>query len=185
MFAYQSQHTLVTKVVQHKITYLLEWISLCGKLGYTVRLLQNMMKRCLWLPQESLVEQFYLLFQAALFVYPCVTGALVLKSGASRRMLPFWPLSYPKMFPELAQFFPGVLTLNNWIPAPSQYEANAHRALLRLEAVVPLVRERLVDPTAASIHNTQCALTEAFDDAESVIVLAAIKRDDNPLHPIH
>ena len=45
------------------------------------------------------------------------------------------------------------------------------------------MRERLVNSTAASIRNTQSALTEAFDDADSVIVLAAIKRDDNPVHP--
>jgi hypothetical protein len=45
------------------------------------------------------------------------------------------------------------------------------------------VREQLVNPTAVSIRNTQSALTEAFDDAESVIDLAAIKRDDNPVHP--
>jgi hypothetical protein len=89
------------------------------------------------------------------------------------------------MFPKLAQFFPGVLKLNPSSPAPSRYAANAHRALLRLEAVVPLVRERLVNPTAASIRNTQSALTEAFDDAESVIVLAAIKHDDNPGNPIN
>ena len=188
MSSYQSQHTLVTKAVQHKINHL--WRNLpCGDVGSygsvaakydeALSLVASRITGCTVLPAVS----------SRIVGLPLRHGGLGFRkwrSTADAALLAAYSLissQFPKMFPELAKFFPGVLTLSPSIPAPSQYAANAHRALLRLEAVVPLVRERLVNPTAASIRNTQSALTEAFDDAESVLLLAAIKRDDNPVHP--
>ena len=188
MSSFQSQHTLVTKAVQHKINHLWRnspcgevesYGSIAAKYDEALSLVASRITGCTVLPTVP----------SRIVGLPLRHGGLGFRKWrctADAALLAAYSLissQFPKLFPGLAQFFPGVLTLNPSIPAPSQYAANAHRALLRLEAVVPLVRERLVNPTAASIRNAQSALTEAVDDAESVIVLAAIKRDDNPVHP--
>jgi hypothetical protein len=94
----------------------------------------------------------------------------------------------PAMFPALAQCFPPILTLVpkvGPVPAPpSQRAGSAARALVRLTASAPLLRER-IENAKGPLRHTQHVLASAVDEAEAKRVTEQIMRSDNPDLPRH
>jgi hypothetical protein len=128
MSSYQSQHTLVTKAVQHKINHLWRNLpcvdvgsygSIAAKYDEALSLIASRITGCIVLPAVS----------SRTVDIPLCHGGLGFRKWRSTADAAFLaayfliPSRFPTMFPELAQYFPGVLTLNPSIPAPLQYAA--------------------------------------------------------------
>ena len=96
---------------------------------------------------------------------------------------------FPKLLPALADLFPPILEL---VPAdgmqppraPSVTAAFAARALARITAAAPLVRDRLVG-AAAVMNHTQHVLSSIANEAETRRVISLVSGLDNPRLPRH